>query len=598
MEVVSFIVSIVVLFFVISLKKRVRHLEDLVISRGIAKREEVLYGAAAAPDEIPSSSRIPSMPEPVSVAQSAKPAHPSSFDSFVVWMREDWLMKLGALLLLIGFGWLVRYAFLNNWIGPAGRITLGIAAGVLFLLVGWKRIQTFTHQGSIFLALGSGVVLLSIFAARFLYDFFTPFSALVIMFLSTAFVAVASVRFRVRSLSLVSLALAGAVPLLTNSPSPDYIGLFTYLLVVVAGTLWIVAVTGWRILTPAALVLVVLYSMPHLVPGFGFFAKDRDVLLLFAYAFTGIFFISNTASIIRSAVKDIQTDTITAAGIGLFLLAWITQAAPAEWQSLLMAAWMVVFSAGAFLVFKATQQRSPFFAYAGVSVALLAAATAAELEGASLTIAYTLESALVALVIHEILGDIKAALRSIVLLAGPAVLSLQSFAAREWADTILHEHFFVILLFAVVSGGLGMFFGSKIWARDNHTVKNEEEFAVSAALVVVGSMYAYALLWLSLHAGFLNDDTAVMAALAIYTIIGIACYFSRAALQTDAIRMYGGALLGFVVGRLLIVDVWEMAIAGRIITFFLIGTLLISTAFLWRKKTLEYKDEDTSAFHI
>lgn len=596
MEVISFIISIIVLFVVLSLKKRVRHLEDLIVSRKVASREEVLHGSSSVSDS--SSPMLPlqqiSVVAKKQVPQALELERPSLFDTLVHWLQEDWLLKLGALLLLIGFGWLVRYAFLNNWIGPAGRITLGIACGVLFLAVGWRRIQTFAHQGSIFLALGSAVILLSLFAARFLYDFFTPLSALIIMFLSTAFVAAASVRFSVRSLSLVSLALAGVVPLLTNSPSPDYIGLFGYLLVVVVGAIWIVVLTGWRILTPAALVLVTLYSMPHVMPQWmGSLIKDRDVLLLFAYAFTGIFFVTNVLGSIRSRVKDVEMDTITAAGIGLFVLVWIVQAAPVEWHSLLMAAWIIVFSTGGFLAYRATKQRVPFFAYAGVSIALLAAATAAELEGAALTIAYTIESALVSFVVYVVLADLKIALRSTALLIGPAVLSIKSIIAPEWRTTILQEHFFVLLLFALVASSLGVFFGEK--AREAGTAGDKELHAVPAVLLVAGSLYAYVLLWLSLHAGFKNDDTAVMVALAIYTIIGIACYFYQGTEQTTHMRIYGGSLLGFVVARLLIVDVWEMALTGRIITFFLIGTLLISTAFLWRKKS---PGADDLSFHI
>jgi hypothetical protein len=44
----------------------------------------------------------------------------SAGNRFFEWIKEDWLMKLGALLLLIGFGWLASYAFLHNWIGPHG----------------------------------------------------------------------------------------------------------------------------------------------------------------------------------------------------------------------------------------------------------------------------------------------------------------------------------------------------------------------------------------------------------------------------------------------------------------------------------------------
>src|SRR3989338_6391752 len=308
-------------------------------------------------------------------------------NKFVNWIKEDWLMKLGALLLLVGFGWFATYAFLNNWIGPMGRIAMGIVAGTLILILGLWRIQKFLHQGGVFLVLGSTTILLTIFAAREIYSFFTPLSALGIMFLSTAFVAFASVKYNSKSLSLASLILAGVAPLLTNSPATDYIGLFSYLLVVILGAIWIVSITGQRELTAAALILISIYSAPHL---FGITGADKGVLLLFAYAFAAIFFLTNTAGLLKLKGKDIVPDLVAAAGNGLFLLVWIMSSAQDEWKSLIIAAWMVVFSVGAFLIFKITKRREPFYTYVGIGVAMLAAATAAELEGATLTIAYTL----------------------------------------------------------------------------------------------------------------------------------------------------------------------------------------------------------------
>ena len=46
-------------------------------------------------------------------------------------------MKLGAALFIVGFGWFVSYAFINNWIGPLGRISIGIVAGVLVMGLGY-----------------------------------------------------------------------------------------------------------------------------------------------------------------------------------------------------------------------------------------------------------------------------------------------------------------------------------------------------------------------------------------------------------------------------------------------------------------------------
>ncbi|MDO9399385.1 MAG: DUF2339 domain-containing protein [bacterium] len=276
----------------------------------------------------------------------------SESDKFINWIKEDWLLKLGALLLLFGFGWLTTYAFLNNWIGPMGRISLGIIIGALFLSFGWLRMTKYIQQGGIFLVLGSTIILLTIFAGREIYDFFDPISALVIMFLSTALVAFASVKYKNSGLSLTSLILAGIAPLLTSSPITDYIGLFSYLFVVVLGVIWIVVLTKKRELTFAALLLIIFYSLPHLFSLTS--TNTREILLLFAFAFSALFFLTNTIGILKLKGKEIIPDLITASINGLFLLAWIVQVAQDEWKSLIIAVWMIVFTVGAFLIFKTT----------------------------------------------------------------------------------------------------------------------------------------------------------------------------------------------------------------------------------------------------
>ena len=500
---------------------------------------------------------------------------PTSSHTFVAWLKEDWLLKLGVLLLLIGFGWLTTYAFLNNWIGPMGRIAIGIVAGALFLLLGWWRIKKYIHQGGVFLVLGSTTILLTIFAAREIYGFFTPLSALAVMFLSTAFVAFVSVRYKNRSLAIASLVLAGIAPLLTDAPSTNYVQLFSYLFVVILGAIWIVALTGRRELTTVALLLIAVYSVPHLFST----SADTGTLLLFAYAFAAVFFLTNTAGILKLKDKEIVPDLITATANGLFLLVWIMSAAEDEWKSLIIAAWMVAFAGGAFLIFKITQRREPFYVYAGIGIAMLAAATSAELEGLTLAIAYTIESGLIALIAYIVLRDIKIAERVSLLLIGPIILSLGSITSRAWLTSVIHKDFFVLLVLGLTLFGLGIFFLRRV--RES---TEEEPKLYNAALLVAGSLYAYALLWLSLHAALPNDNTAVMISLIVYTIIGLICYFYGLTKGEKGLRLYGGVLVGFVVGRLLLVEVWKMELTWRIITFFTVGALLMTTAFIGKKK--------------
>lgn len=548
------ILWIITPFMVFRLSSRVRRLEALASA---SPASAPVNAVASADREIPAS-------------------HTSELgatEKFFAWVKEDWLLKMGGLLLLIGFGWLATYAFLNNWIGPMGRIGLGIIAGTAILILGTWRIRTHVHQGGVFLVVGSTTILLTIFAAREIYEYFTPGIALGIMFLSVAYVALVSVKFNSRALSLASVILAGIAPLLTNAPVPNFTALFAYLLVVVLGTVWIVAVTNQRGITAAALLLVSVYSVPHLLS-----PAPAGTLLLFAYAFSAVFFLTNTTGIVKLRDKNIVPDMLTAAGNGLFLLAWIMTKAPDVWRSLIISAWMLAFVAGAFIVFTMTKKREPLYVYAGVGVAMLAAATAAELSGAALTIAFTVEVGMISCIAYALLHDRSLSERLCLLFIGPVALSFQSLESSAWSRGVLHEDFFVLLILAVILMGIGVFY-----ARVSDQGKPHATPATSA-LLIVGSLYAFALLWLSLHAMFASEGFAVMIALLIYTIIGLVTYFFGRVHGKKGLGLYGGTLLGFVIARLLLVDIWDMPLTIRIITFFVVGILLMGTAFFGRGK--------------
>ncbi|MEK7587007.1 MAG: DUF2339 domain-containing protein [Patescibacteria group bacterium] len=568
--IVVVILTVVMLVKITNLKERVIKLEGLVAGKKsvtpVAPDYQTApnYAQVNTPVSSPASALYPAIERP---------------SKFGLWLKEDWLLKLGALLLLIGFGWLTSYAFLHNWIGPNGRIMLGLMAGVLFIILGFWRIRKYLHQGGIFLVLGSTTILLTTFAAQEIYQTFTPLMALAIMFLSTVFVAVASVKYNARTLALASLILAGVAPFLTNSPTTDFTALFMYLMVVVLGTIWVSVLMGHRELTLAALVLVVLYSLPHLTFNFG--RANLDVLIWFAYAFAVIFFITNTANLLKTGVDKITADLLAALGNGLLLLIWIMRVAPAEWQSLIIIFWMMVFMIGAFAIFKVTKKFEPFFVYAGVGVVMLAAATFVELKDslAVLTMVYTIESMLAALLTYAVIKNLKLAELSSWLLVGPIWLSFSSLTSRRWATGVIHEDFFVLAILGVVLFTLGLFF----WQLRQES-KDGSETKMPNLLLVTGSLYAYILLWLSLHATNLTNDLAVMTALVVYTIIGLVTYLYGRSNEKKGLRIYGGLLLGFVVARLITIDVWQMDIGGRIVTFFFIGALLMSTAFLGRKK--------------
>ncbi len=576
----EFVIACVALGYALYVGSKVRNLQDRLKQleqRGFTPIDAVVAPIASprVPDIVPATPRIEQGTMPHTI-----PHVPSSDteERFMRWIKEDFLVKLGAFLILIGFGWFVSYAFLHDWIGPYGRITLGLLIGAGVLALGVWRIQRFTHQGGIFVVLGSTIILLTICAARMIYGFFTPLSALMMMFGAVVFVAFVSVRYNSPKLAMAGLLLGSIAPLLVNAPHWSAFEILSYLLVVVLGTLWVVYYTGWKTLTPVALAVVAVYGASYM--GSNWFSTGNDVALLFAFVFTALFFATNVMSILyeRQGVASSAT-MFTAFGTSAYLIAWIASSVAAEWQSLLYVAWMLVFSLGAFAVYRGTANRVPFYIYGATSLALLGAATAAELDGAMLTIAYTIEvGAIVAL--SRMFVPIALSRNLGWLFTIPALMSLPSFVSPLWQTGVLHNDFFVLLILMCALWVTGAY------VFENAPADDEETRGVGIAFGVVGTFYALSLVWLILHA-LLDTDVAVMLSLVIYTILGLLLHVAGTNTDQKNLRLGGWVLLGFVVARLLFVDVWQMELAGRIITFFVIGALLISTAFMGKKRTQE-----------
>ncbi len=495
-------------------------------------------------------------------------------DPFTKWVKKDFMVKLGAFLFLLALGWFVSFAFANNWIGPVGRITLGILLGVTLLWLGTWRIEKYTHQGSVFVSIGSATILLSIFAAREIYGYFTPVIALGIMFASVVYVAFVSVKYDQMQLALMGLVLAGISPLLIADHNLSAGTLFTYLLVVVIGTLWVVNIRRWSTLTLASLIMVVLYGFPYLLPGVS--PDKQNIALLFSFVFSAIFFIANIIGVLFNEHNETK-DTHIAIGLGtgMYLVMWILGAASAEWQSLLCVAWMLVFMVGSYMVFRHTGKSLIFYIYSGISFVLLGVATAVELDSEALTVAFAIEVTVAVMLAARVLNDHSVTTRVSLLFTLPIILSMYSLTSQAWMNGMSLEHFFVliILTLTLAIGGLILNESGK---------RNGNTPYAGVFLLILAALYGLTLIWRVTHAVMAND-VATMWSLIVYTMIGIPLFVLGRHKGEKVFTWSGGILVGLVIGRLLLVEVWNMAMTERIIAFFVIGLLLMSTAFIKQK---------------
>lgn len=527
-------------------------------------------------------SSVPIPPPYVSPSVSVPPSSPGV--SLGEWFGVDWPMKVGALLILLGFGWFVSYAFANNWIGPVGRITLGTILGAAILAFGHIRMRHSVNQGSVLLGLGTATILLTVFAARELYDFFTPLLALVFISMVVIFTAYSSVVFRSRALAFMSLVSGGIAPLLTAGES-NFLGLFSYLFCLSAGMLWVVRLTAWRSLVLVALGIVTVYSIPFIISSNG---VERGEAMLVAFFFATLFFLTGLFGMLKDRLVD-RYDLFVVALNGFLLLGWIQSFVPSYLQSVVTAGAVIAFSVAAFLVYRATGISAPVYLYAGNAALFLTVATAYELSGASFVIALAFEAGLIVSGSVVFLRNMPLSKKLGLFMVLPIVFSFDAlskyaslYSGRfDSAGTLVFtEDFFAIFSISFVAGLLALLY----WTAEEKISENQS-VTVSQLFFLLSTLYAVFLVWFGLKRAIDDVDMAVLCALVLFTLFGIGFYLKGRLSESRDLRVFGSVFLIGVAVRLLLVEVWQMDIFGRIITFFVIGALFMSTAFLGKKKS-------------
>ncbi len=535
----------------------------------------VTKASLATPPTMVTPSVAPISPTPTFAPATLAPLPPSSVER---WFTEDIFMKIGAFLVLLALGWFVSYAFMNDWIGPVGRIAFGIGFGVLLMLGGVWRTTKDVMQGVVFLALGMSTVLLSIYAARFAYDFFTPGTALVLMFITIAVTAGLSVRLQSVGLGAVALVGGALAPLLAHTASPDVFGLHVYLGVLFAGTLFVSALLRSPGLVLGAFSVAVMYGLPYLT------ASDLDlsVARLAAFFFGMIFLLFGTVTLMSTKTPDYQIYLITCLGVALYFALWLTSTVPAVYQGTVALA-----LAGAFLFFgallwQAYTDKSPAYVHMGVGIAYIALATAYYLDGDALLMAYLAQITVVVCIALFVIKDLSTARAFSWLYGGVVFMSLPYFISNAWDTGILHTESLMLVTIATVLVGVGV-----------SLARAGDDTNTDAALITVGALYYLVLFWIATHT-MLGDQLGTAVSLVTFTIIGLALYFGGQRTNDEYARLFGACMVGGVVLRLLIVDVWDLELIFRIIAFFVVGVLLLSTAFYNKKQLKEVSLPDNN----
>jgi hypothetical protein len=190
--------------------------------------------------------------------------------------------------LVLGIAFLFKWAVDNQYIGPIGRVILGVIAGLAAIGVAdvlWNKGQRIFAQGVT--ATGLGILYLSTYAAFGYYHLVPQELAFVFMVATTALATALALRYESVAIAVLGLIGGYLTPILLSTGQDRPWFLFSYVLLLNAGALVLARVKQWKLLEIESFAAtVLLYTLWF---GERFTSEKQFVATFFALIFYAVF---------------------------------------------------------------------------------------------------------------------------------------------------------------------------------------------------------------------------------------------------------------------------------------------------------------------
>src|SRR5713226_2710027 len=576
-----------------------RHLSALEKSLSL-KESDRSHESKPAPDQsVPTPPPpLPESPKPREVSPppqvnifAAPPLHssqlkPSSSLDLETLIGGRWLNRIGIVAIIGAVTFFLKYAFDNNWIGPSGRVAIGILLGAAMLPWSqWLLQRGYSYFSEGIAGLGAAVMYLSIWAGCQYYKLFSLDVGFVAMIVVTAGMAAVALGRNSQRIALLSLFGGFLTPVLVSEGKDAQVVLFTYLLILGAGLLIIEMRRDWRSLAPISFLLSQFYFWGWYSEFYRPNKLERTVI--FATLF---FFLYAALPVIRavrfSRLRELDMLVVLANSFA-YLVALYTMLWPQDrWPLTLL---VLALSAGHVLVARLVPPPKPGespltrLLFAGLALTFATLAIPIRVDGKWITLAFAVEGAILVWTgFRSMTGHLRAggyfllalaAIRLLIFpLPAPQFLLNQRFAAYAVLITC-----FGVVLYA---------------AREHASSVGSDELNALGVFAVAINVFALIALSLELwdhfgsHAG-LGIDSGLAQHLAL-SLLWTAYASGLIALgvkrESALLRWQALVLFGLVVVKVFIYDSSFLERFYRIVSFAILGLVLLVVSFLYQRK--------------
>jgi len=349
MDILTFILLIIILIVIISnkasisekfndLEYRIQELQNLLHKRDYEKPADKPKETQPVPTASPIAVKLSEPPKPVEVITEPvverhpevisdnmanimrpvktfapgpgkqKEPSPSFFERYPdleKFIGENLVNKIGIAILVLAIGFFVKYAIDNNWVGPAGRVGIGIFCGGVLIALAHRLRKDYKAFSSVLVGGGLAIFYFTITLAFQEFHLFSQMVSFAILIVITIFAVILSLLYDKQELAVIALIGGFGSPFMVSNGNANYNGLFIYLLILNTGLLIIAYYKAWRILNISSFVLsvVVFSTVLYTLSG-----ATYIIGLRYATVFYLLFFTINIIHNIRENKKFLAID--------------------------------------------------------------------------------------------------------------------------------------------------------------------------------------------------------------------------------------------------------------------------------------------------
>lgn len=504
---------------------------------------------------------------------------------------QRWIGWIAVGLILFAAAFFLKYAFENEWIGPAGRVAIGIAAGLGFVWMGWQRFQAGWKYFSQILT-GGGVILLylSIYGAFGFYkliDQSTAFAFLVFVVIVGHWLAV---LYNARAMAIMAQVGGFLVPMLLSTGNDQYVVLFTYIAILNLGVVFVSFMKDWRWVGSVTFALTYLLFLAWYAENYRI--EKRPAALIFAMVIFALYLLADLAPRIRGRASSAEEWIRLIANPFLFFAFFydMLESDYKAWMGVSALAMATLYAAVAKAAMEEkTADRKTLLVSIGVALVFVTLAIPIQLESNWIAIGWAVLAAGLAWISGQMEAPaLRAASGIVFVLAAIRHFGLDTYRVLGGPFTpVVNKYYLSGLAIVICLFAAAWFFRG-----------------VSPNLSMTVTMIAIGMFWLDMsienYKYFdskvfdLPEDrdysmvqqirwTSHMVASVLWSMLAAVLTAVGFRLDRSALRWAGLILFGVTVLKVVFVDMSQLEQIYRIIAFFVVGVLLLGVAWGYQR---------------